>query len=206
MSDVDNSPVARLSGEILADARRKAGRTQKKADRESKKITADARKQADAIVEHAMVEARERAERECRTLLASVPLDILRHRLAGRQDVLTDIRNEAESLAASSQADRRYRVLCRLAQQAVEAIGGSACVVALSEADGHAFGPQLLDDVGRQTGCELRPAEPAAAIKFGVIVRSADGKKLYDNSLAARFDRLWDELRIDVGNRVFPTP
>lgn len=203
MSDTDNNPVERLSDQILADARRKAGRTQKKADREAEKLLADARKQADAIVERALADARDRADRDCRMLLASLPLEVLRHRLGCQQEALEQVRAQAEAEACALDGEQRHGVLVRLTRQAVEAIGAEACVVALGESDRGQFGQRLTDEVARQTGCELQLDPATPTIRGGVIVRSADGRRRYDNSVEARFTRHWEELRTDVATMVF---
>lgn len=204
MSSNETNPVERLSEQILADAQRKAGRTQKKADREAGKIAADARQQADAIAQRAEQGAQQRADRECRTLLASVPLEILRHRLACQEDVLQQVRQQAQAQGYGLEGEPRYRLLVGLTTQAVQAIDAGACVVTLSEADRQILGERLIKEVGQQVGCRLQLDTAPSRIRGGVIVRSADGRRLYDNSLGERFARLWEDARAGVASILYP--
>ena len=63
-----------------------------------------------------------------------------------------------------------------------------------------------LDGVRRRVGRSVTIEVSAnhAPITGGVIVRSADGRLLYDNSFAARLARLKPELRRRVAARLFP--
>jgi len=204
MSHAADNPVDRLSSQIEADARRKADRAKKKADREAGKILADARKQADALVEQALADATERAERDCRTLLASVPLEVQRDRLACQQEAMEQVRQQAEDEAAAQQGDARYAVLLRLVIQAVRVLDAPGCVALLGDADRRAFADRLTRDVSQTCGWELGIEAASPSIQGGAVVRTADGKRLCDNSTEARFARQWDDLRTEVARVLFP--
>jgi len=62
-----------------------------------------------------------------------------------------------------------------------------------------------LAEVRRRAGRDVavRVADGPAPIAGGVIVRSADGRLLYDNSFRERFRRLLPELRKELATRLF---
>ena len=204
MSDEQGSSVQRLVDQILADARRKAERAQKKADREAEKMTAKATSEAEAILARAREDGRERAEQDSRRTLASVPLEILRHRLTCQQAALDEVRQLAETEAGNQQGDARYRTLLRLTTQAAKAIDAAGCVVTLNEADRREVGDRLVQEAGTHAGCKLTLDAATAPIRGGVVVCSEDGRRAYDNSIEQRFARLWEDLRADVANTVYP--
>jgi vacuolar-type H+-ATPase subunit E/Vma4 len=98
-----------------------------------------------------------------------------------------------------------YRdALARLAAEAVSRMAGTNFALQLSEADRAALGDGLAEGVRRRVGREgiqVTVAAEAAKIDGGVIVRDAEGRQVWDNSLRARLDRFWPILRREIGVR-----
>jgi len=191
-------PQQVLTGEILADARRQADRLRRRAERDATEMTDKAQREAEADRDQRLSEARADADRRRRLTLATVPVAEGRLRAARIEKVLRDIREAArERLAARDGYDYRA-MLARLAAEAVREMEGQAFVLELAEADRQAYGPDLAADVCRlvgREGIQVSLAAGPAAIEGGVIVRDAEGRQRWDNSLAARLERLWPALR-----------
>jgi len=201
------NPQNVLREEILADARRQAERTVRRAERDAEDALAQARKEADADRDSRLDAARREAERRRNLVLAAIPVEEARMRAQRIEEVLEAIRDEARRRLAERGGEEYRRTLVRLAAEAVSIMAGEQFVLELGAADLKAVGNGLADDVrktvGRQ-GLQITVAPEPADIETGVIVRDADGRQVVDNRLAARLERLWPALRLAIGVRLVP--
>ena len=207
MTPDEPNPQNVLREEILADARRQAERTVRRAERDAEDALAQARKEADADRDSRLDAARREAERRRNLVLAAIPVEEARMRAQRIEEVLEAIRDEARRRLAERGGEEYRRTLVRLAAEAVSIMAGEQFVLELGAADLKAVGNGLADDVrktvGRQ-GLQITVAPEPADIETGVIVRDADGRQVVDNRLAARLERLWPALRLAIGVRLVP--
>ena len=194
-----------LSDEILKDAQTKADRLRKRGERDAKKILDEAAKEAAAAAERTLQVARARADRVTQSLLATVEQDVRRGLLTAREAELDRLFEAARQRLADRSSYDPAAVLAALAAQAIGAMRADRVVLALAEADRaiatEAWRADVRRRLGRDVAIEVSP-EPAP-IEGGLIVRSADGRLLYDNSFGARLRRLWPELRKELAAEVF---
>ena len=205
-SPVDN-PQDVLREEILADARRQAERTVRRAEREAEDALQKARKEADADCASRLDAARRETERRRNLVLAVIPVEEARMRAQRIEEALEAIRDEARRRLAERGGEEYRRTLVRLAAEAVSNMAGERFVLELGAADLKAVGNGLADDVRKAVGREglqIAVAPEPAAIEAGVLVRDDDGRQVVDNSLAARLERLWPALRLAIGARLVP--
>ena len=207
MTPDEPNPQDVLREEILADARRQAERTVRRAERDAEDALAQARKEADADRDSRLDAARREAERRRNLVLAAIPVEEARMRAQRVEEVLEAIRDEARRRLAERGGEEYRRTLVRLAAEAVSNMAGERFVLELGAADLKAVGNGLADDVrkavGRQ-GLQIAVAPEPADIETGVIVRDADGRQVVDNRLVARLERLWPALRLAIGARLVP--
>ncbi|HET6442666.1 MAG TPA: V-type ATP synthase subunit E family protein [Phycisphaerae bacterium] len=212
MTPDEPNPQDVLREEILADARRQAERTVRRAERDAEDGLQKARKEADADHASRLDAARREAERRHNLVLAAIPVEEARMRAQRVEEALEAIRDEARRKLAergpSGAGGEEYRrTLVRLAAEAVSNMAGERFVLELGAEDLKAVGNGLADDVrkavGRQ-GLQIAVAPEPADIEAGIIVRDDDGRQVVDNSLAARLERLWPALRLAVGARLVP--
>ena len=199
------NPQNVLRDEILSDARRQAERALRRAERDAEEAIEQARKQADADRAGRLDAARREAERRRNLLLASVPVEEARMRADRLEETLRSVHDEARRRLADRAGDEYHRTLVRLAAEAVAQIADEKFVLALGVEDLKAFGKGLADEVRRavgREGLEIIVAPEPAPIEAGVLVRDADGRQEWDNSLAARLERLWPALRREIGARL----
>ena len=198
MTDEGADPQQVLAEEILADARRRADRLRRRAERDAKQTTDQAQRDAEADRQQRLQRARAEADRRRRLTLATVTVEEGRIRAARIEEVLDGIRESARERLADRDGYDYREMLVRLAAGAVRAMEGRAVVLELSEADRQVYGPDLaaaVRDRVQRDGLDIRLASEPAAIEGGVIVRDAEGRQRWDNSLAARLERLWPQLR-----------
>jgi vacuolar-type H+-ATPase subunit E/Vma4 len=195
-----------LSDEILADARKKAEREAKRAERDAKQILSRARKQADAATDKVLDAARERAERQARSVLATVEQDIRRDLLEAQEAVLDGIFRQALDRAETRKGYHYPQAMVALAAEAVAAMDADEVLLGFADGCDRIATDEWLADVTRRVGrpVALRVADEPEAIDGGVVARSADGRLVYDNSFAARLARLRPALRREVAAIIYP--
>jgi len=194
-------PGSALTEEILADAGRQAERTAARARREAQEILDKAKTQADDERRERIEAARQEAERRHRLALATVPVEVGRMRARRTEDLLQSVYDEARRRLPTHEGFDYRATVASLAAEAVARMAGQAFVLVLSEADRQAFGADLAEEVRRRVGREglrIEVAPEAAPIDGGVIVRDADGRQVWDDSLLGRLDRFWPALRRQV--------
>jgi V/A-type H+-transporting ATPase subunit E len=194
-----------LSEEILKDAATKAERVLKRAERDARKLLDQAAKEAEAAKERVLDAARQRAERAAQSLLATVEQEARRDLLAAQEAELDRLFEAARQRLADRAAYDYPAVLAALAAQAIQAMGADGVTLELSERDLGLATDGWLAEVRRRVGRDvaIRVSENHAPIDGGVIVRSADGRLVYDNSFSARLRRLRPGLRRELAGKIY---
>ena len=194
-----------LSDEILRDARKKAEQTLAQAEREAEAILGAAAKDAEATVQKALEAARRRADAAAQATLATVVQETHRNLLEAQEGELAKLFDAARARLADRTAYDYPAILAGLAANAMASICADQVVIELAEADRAIAADSWLGEVRRRVGRDvsISVSPQAAPIDGGVIVRSADGRLLYDNSFAARLRRLAPVLRRELAAKVF---
>jgi len=194
-----------LSDEILRDAQTKADRIRKRAQRDAAKLSDDAAREAAAAAGKVVDIARRRADRVAQSLLATIEQEMRLDLLVAREAELDRLFDAARDRLAARAAYDYPTVVAGLAAEAIAAMGADGAVLELAERDQGLATSAWLADVRRRVGRDVAivVSGTSAPITGGAIVRSADGRLLYDNSLEARLRRLRPELRKELAARLF---
>jgi vacuolar-type H+-ATPase subunit E/Vma4 len=190
--------------EIIADAKRHADRALGHAQRQSEELRNKGRAQVEQETRDRLEAARRQADSRRELILAGVAIEAARRRSARIESTLGGVLDEARQRLLAHQGFDYRDALARLAAEAVSRMAGTNFVLQLSEADRAALGDGLAEGVRRRVGLEglqVTVAAEAAKIDGGVIVRDAEGRQVWDNSLRARLDRFWPILRREIGVR-----
>ncbi len=191
-----------LEEEIMADARRRAERIRRRAEREADDIRQQAREQAEQQRERIQRQARQRAEEQQQRLRARIQQDLAALRRNARHQILEDLRERArEKLAQLPRQDGYEEVLTRLALSALERMDGDAFELAPREQDRSGIGAKLTeriaavarDELDREV--EIRISDEPLSATGGLALRGADGRQVADQTFEARLDRLWGQMR-----------
>jgi len=203
------SPEDVLTDEILSDARRRAERTVKRAEREGKKTVDAAVKRAEAVRDRLLEVAQRRLDRDEQVFASSLALEERMRKLKTQGALLDEVfAKAAERLEAGGDFDGADLVR-KLTVEAVLAMTGDAFVLRLAGTDLPAMRTTLpteaAEAVKRTSSREvtLTCADESADIAGGVIVESADGAQHFDNSFTGRLARLKDKLRFEVAGMIF---
>ena len=84
-----------------------------------------------------------------------------------------------------------------LLKEALEHLGSNSAIV---QADPHTLGllsSTVLESITKESGVKLELGEPLKQ-GTGLIVRTSDGHRQYDNTLETRLNRMQDSLRNPV--------
>lgn len=202
---------AKISAEIIADARAKVDRAVKAAAREQNKIIGAAREEAKQAEESIIEKARQRAESRARIIRASAEPARRRLQLDAQEAVVLGVINDAKARLLDRDSDGYAQLLAALAAEAAELLGGDRLTAYLSEQDY----AQLGADIARRFEAAAKAAAKAAPgatfqvlpsprpIAGGVIVASADGSRQVDNSIEARLRRIYPEIRRKIARALF---
>jgi len=194
-----------LEQEIMSDAQKRVERTIKRAQAQADAVRQAAREEAEAHREAIMEKARVRAEEEARSIQARTEQELEKDQLRAIQDVLGHIRDEAWRRIERLPGEEQYGgVLVRLALRAIENMRGDKFQILLSEDDRARWGArlpgQIADAVKRERGreVEVELSDEKLDARGGLVVRSADGRQLADQTFPRRLERLWDQLRVEL--------
>lgn len=194
-----------LRDEILADAQRQATRLTRKAERDAQAIVDKAK--ADSEQERAarLSAAEAAAEHQRRLTMATLPVEIGRLRALRLERELTALGEQIQARLLARQGYAYDESLVTLATEAIAHMEGNHFVLALARDDLLSWGSTLpaavRQRVGRSEITVTVDAEPAPIIA-GVLVRDAEGRQYWDNSLDARLRRMWPVLRSKIAEQL----
>ena len=199
------SGTGALREEILGDARKRAERTVRNAEREAQEVLSEARRKAEAAEGEISQAARARGEKRARAELASVAVERKRIALSAKEEVIDGIFEAALTRAAAGSGQERRETIRRLAQAAAERISGEELVMRVSASDAELVDEGLLADLNARAGagCAFRAGRPVTGAGGGVIVEGADGREVFDNTFEARAGRLRQVLRLELARRLW---
>lgn len=206
MTGAESSSMDVLRQEILADAEKQAERARRRAKRDAKTALEKAETEAAEDREARLKDARRRADTTRDLVLARVPVEARRMRADRQEAILRGIYEDAASRLADRDGFDYAEAVGTLAAEAIKRMDGDRFTLAFSAADRDAVAERVAEEVRRRVGregVEIAVADESADIEAGVVVRDADGRQTWDNSLAARLERLWPELRRRIAGRLF---
>jgi vacuolar-type H+-ATPase subunit E/Vma4 len=193
-----------LREEILADARRQAGETVRRGKADAEAILTKAKADAEKERQDKVAFGKAEAQRLYDLVLARLPVDVGRMRSARIEALLGSVHDDAQGRLAGRQGFDYREVVVALAAEAIGLMEGNRFVLQLSQADRGALGDGWLQDVQSRVnrpGLELALSAEPAKIQGGVLVRDADNRLYFDNSLQGRLDRLWPAARLEIAVR-----
>jgi vacuolar-type H+-ATPase subunit E/Vma4 len=198
MTTAPDSAAANLCSGILSDARQESERLVRNAEHEARDLLAQARAEADTARQECLGRARTEARRRAELVLATIPVETNRLRLARIEWLLDSIRAEAHRRLLTRQGFDYEETLIRIACAAIRQMGGESFILIVSPADRVEFAAGLKAEIPRrldQRSLQLEISEDPALVGGGVLVRDTSGHRVWDGRLTARLQRLWPELR-----------
>lgn len=179
-----------------------------KADAESKTLIDNAEKEAQRIKSETdrqilnIVASVLRGVRD--RIIGGVELDSRKQLMIAREQTLQQIYEEAEKNLKKFTSDKKeYQpILIKLIAEAVKAIGGEEFIISANDADLADLkkDKKLEADITKAVGAKITlklDATPISAIG-GVVVKNAEGTKVYHNTLEGRVEKARSKLNIEL--------
>ncbi len=189
----------------MADAERRAQRRRAQAEREAGGILREARRQAEERRQRALGRAQVRAQREETRLRARTEQDVEAVRREAAQRILEQVQERARGeLRRLADGPEHRGILVALALQGIEGMDGEEFELVLRPADREKWGQRLLWEVPAEAKRELdrevrvELAADEARGSGGLLVRSAGGRQVADQTFEARMERLWEQMRYEL--------
>lgn len=195
-----NDSESKLQQELLSDAERKAERAVNRARSDAAKALAAVRDEQAKVRAERLDETRRDGEARARAITARVRHEVQRRWLTLREAGLERLFAELLPRLEAGDGIERERSLRQLLQEALEAMGPLAVNVRLSPESA----TLLTDAVMAEVRSLAWPNADAlasvsrvidASLRPGVLVESADGRFVFDNTYATRLERLRSPLR-----------
>jgi vacuolar-type H+-ATPase subunit E/Vma4 len=196
--DANQDPAGTLQEEIFAEARQEAGEIVDRAHRDAEALLAAAALEANKVREDHLDRARAEGRRRRELILATVPVEAGRLRVARVESLLESVRIEArERLLARGGFEYREAAIT-LAVLAISRMSGAAFVVKVSQGDRALLGDGLAEEVARGVGrarLNVTVTYDPDTAGGGVVVEDEEARQVWDNRFPERLERMWPELR-----------
>jgi vacuolar-type H+-ATPase subunit E/Vma4 len=195
-----NDSESKLQQELLGDAEHKAERTVSRARSDAAKALAAVQGEQATTRAERLQQAQREAEARARAITARVRHEVQRRWLTLREAGLDDLFAAVLPRLEKGDGIDRERSLRQLLQEALEAIGPVAVTVRLEPESAALLTTAAIAAVCSQAWPNAG-APPSvtrvidASLRPGVLVESADGRFVFDNTYATRLERLRSPLR-----------
>lgn len=182
-------------------------------DKEARKITAQAKAEAERI----LAEAGERIEKEfkaeilaqrsqtyaeAKRLTDSAELESRKRIISFRENVMEEVFDALRERLRGFRKEPGYvAFLLKAVKEGMEALAGKEFLVEISPEDPDLVKSEiekLAESISRKVEIKLSPS-----VKGGARVYTSDRTLLYDNSLPIRLKRLEDEIRREIWRVIF---
>ncbi len=190
-----------LCAEILAEARRESEQILSQAQKEAEALLARTAEEAEKARQERLVFARGDAARRRELILATVPLEAGRQRLAQVEALLQAIADQARQRLLARQGFDYRATLISLAAEGIRSMSGEDFTIKLSPLDCAMFADGLAIEITRCVdGSRLRItlSDDPTIDEGGLIIQDAHGRQVWDNRLPMKLERLWPQLRQQI--------
>ena len=183
-----NAPSV-LTQAVLEDARTQADAIIAQARQQGTAVLAKATAETGQTRQERMKVAQAEATRRTEAIRAALAVEAARMRAARVEALLQALYDEARRRLVARQGFDYREALVAMVTEAAQHMAGGALVAKLSPADRAVVADRL--------GAFTLVADPAIT-DGGAVVLDADGRRVWDNRLPARLERLWPELRRQI--------
>jgi vacuolar-type H+-ATPase subunit E/Vma4 len=178
-----------LTQAIREDARRQADALITWAREQATAVLAQATAEVERTRQERLHAAQVEAARRTAAMQASISVVTGRLRATRIDALLQSLYDAARQRLVARQGYDYHETLVALVTEAAQQMGDTPVLVRLSPADRAAIADRLAP---------FTLVEDPTITEGGAIVLDADGRRVWDNRLFARLDRLWPELRRQI--------
>ena len=187
--------LERLRRAVLEQARQDAQQLLEQADAAASACLQRATVQAEQEAQQQLAAHKQQIALEMEHTAAQTQLEVQLFRLKQREALLQQVLEAAAAQLAEIATWPNYaEIVIRLAHEAVARVPAPNIVLIADPQAQRALDPKTLV-------AEFAPGVtlgPALATGLGVIARTSDGHRRYENTLTARLERLYPQLRAEI--------
>lgn len=198
------TPENNLCEAILREAKSRGEEIILRARAQAAELIAQAEAEAKKTQREKLAVAEAEAARRREGILATVPIEANREH-SSRVAALAQTIFEQACQKLVARLDYDYHAsLVALAAEALNCMPGDAFVIRLSPADRAALGNSLAGEIAeraRPRPGNISLVDDPAITNGGLVVQDAEGRRVWDNRLPQRLERMWPELRRQIAVR-----
>jgi vacuolar-type H+-ATPase subunit E/Vma4 len=207
MESAEKDKAELISG-IESDARIEEQEIIKEAEKQADEKRQYTEKKIEALFNDARSEAQKQADAVMSKMLSSVELELKRHSMSVRSDLIQDM-NRVEKKLNSIIDDENYRsILINWIAEAFVGLGVEAAEINATQKERALIDDRLLSEVkekirmqtNKQAQLKLSDAEPLKS--QGVVLTAADGRTAFNNQVRTRLMRNQREIQTLIYNAV----
>lgn len=190
-----------LKREILEQAKQQSSAIIDRAQRVAERDIQYALEEAEEIRKQQREKVSPLVEMEKKKIIASAEMEARKRLLEKKEELVSRVFQEVENKIYESRNSRSYsELITKLIEDGISAIDGDL-IIEYGESDSWIFTKEFISNIDSKAKA-IKSAD--VKLKFipmrnymfpGVIIRSADGKVVVDNTLPSILKRLKDELR-----------
>ena len=208
MESAEKDKAELISG-IESDARIEEEQIIKEAEKQAAEKRKYSEKKIEALLNDARSEAQKQSEAVMNKMLSAVELELRRHSMSVRSELIQDIMNRVEDKLASMVDDENYRsVLINWITEAFIGLDVEAAEINASQKERDLIDDRLLSEVkekihmqtNKQPQLILSDAEPLKS--QGVVLTAANGRTAFNNQVKTRMLRNRQEIQTLIYNAV----
>jgi vacuolar-type H+-ATPase subunit E/Vma4 len=208
MESAEKGKAELISG-IESDARIEEEQIIKEAEKQAAEKRKYSEKKIEALLNDARSEAQKQSEAVMNKMLSAVELELRRHSMGVRSELIQDIMNRVEDKLASMIDDENYRsVLINWIIEAFIGLGVEAAEINASQRERVLIDDRLLSEAkerihmqtDKQAQLILSDAEPLKS--QGVVLTAANGRTAFNNQVKTRMLRNRQEIQTLIYNAV----
>ena len=195
--------VESLRNKILEQARKQAAETLDRARRVSERDMVYAKAEADEVISQQRAAIQPMIEAEKKKTMVTAQIKAKRKLLEKKEELVSQAFDEAEKeLEKLKGSDAYMDIILKLIEEGAASIN-SDIIIEYSEKDKDIFTPEAISSIKSRmaksltvgTDIQMQFRCVGNIISAGVLIRSADGRVIIDNSFSGRLNRLKEELR-----------
>ena len=190
--------VQALKAAVFTDAQEEASKILADAEAKAEAARRQVKEQTQAECNEMLGRASREAEQLCDQAIAAAKLEAQTAELEQREQLLDSVFDAArQRLPEIQERDNYDEIVRQLLLEAVEHLGAETVLVQADKRTRKVLTDQALASISKEMDRQIK-YDGALNQGAGLIVRTEDGHRLYDNTLDTRLSRLQSSLRVPV--------
>lgn len=192
----DFSKADKIISKIIEDSDREAEEILEKGREKANAILAEAKSQAKIAEDELLQKGNRDAELIKQRIIANAKLQVKKHRLDTKEEVIQQAFSEAEKKLMTVASSKDYSLILRsLISEGVKTLGAKDVEVVVRKEDMKLADKAFLSGLNEELGIHVSLSSNSIESLGGAVIRAKDGKVEVNNTFETRLLRMRDDLR-----------